>query len=100
MYIIYSNFSLFFAFLQKSPINTVASLKWGSYIGSPHLPPPTVVWQEKFESSVASLEASPTGDVFGVGADSFCLMMHSQQKGKKLFFLYLFSVKSVDQFRS
>ncbi|KAJ8308471.1 hypothetical protein KUTeg_013345 [Tegillarca granosa] len=69
----------------KSPLNTVTGLKWGSYVGSPHLPPPTVVWQEKFESSVASLEASPTGDVFGVGADSFCLMMHSKQKVLRVF---------------
>ncbi|OWF37617.1 Lysosomal-trafficking regulator [Mizuhopecten yessoensis] len=63
-----------------SVVPTVSSLKWGVYAGSPQLQPPTVVWQEKYEKALASLFALSTGEIIGVGEDSYCVTMNSKQK--------------------
>ncbi|XP_069116272.1 lysosomal-trafficking regulator-like isoform X2 [Argopecten irradians] len=63
-----------------SVLPSVCGLKWGVYAGSPQLEPPVVVWQEKYETTMASLFALSTGEIIGVGEDSYCVTMNSKPK--------------------
>lgn len=65
---------------QPDTVPSISGLKWGVYVGSPQLQPPMIVWQKKYDSVMASLFALSTGEIIGVGEDSYCVTMNSKQK--------------------
>ena len=68
--------------VQCEPLTTVEGLQWGTYVGSPDLPAPTLTWVQNHGSTVSSLVALPTGEVFGLGPNSCLLVMYSKEKGQ------------------
>ncbi|KAL5007985.1 hypothetical protein ScPMuIL_013566 [Solemya velum] len=65
---------------SPSPISTVMGVKWGQYVGSADLPQPTITWKNTYSAIVSSLVALPTGEVFGIGANSCFLVMYSKER--------------------
>lgn len=75
---------------DREPLgDLVQGLKWGTYVGSPDHSPPVLTWLQNHGSTVCSLVALPTGEVFGLGPQSSLLVIYSKEKG-------LTSVRSVN----
>merc|ERR1719470_80060 len=51
-------------------VSTVTGMTWGSYVGAPGMPAPTVVWQQNQGVTVTNLVRMETNEVFGVPSRS------------------------------
>ncbi|CAG2104964.1 unnamed protein product [Medioppia subpectinata] len=62
----------------------VVGIKWGSYVGSPSDPEPTVLWKKNYCTKISHLIALTTNDVFAMPPNSSLLLTYSRQKGGAL----------------
>jgi len=51
-------------------VSTVTGMTWGSYVGAPGQPAPTVVWQQNQGVTVTNLVRMETNEVFGIPSRS------------------------------
>lgn len=62
----------------------VIGLKWGSYVGSPSEPEPSVLFKKSYSVPISQLIALSTNDVFALPPDSTLFISYSRQKGGAL----------------
>nr|CAD7400993.1 unnamed protein product [Timema cristinae] len=62
-------------------IEGVKGLTWGSYVGSPAEPYPSVVWKQHHKTPVSSLVPLLTNDVFGLAPNTSILLSYSKERG-------------------
>ena len=64
---------------------SVKGLKWGTYLGSPDQQDPVLSWNEKYPSPINMVVSLASGHVFGLGANSCLLVMHSTGKDSGMY---------------
>ncbi|KAG1662394.1 Lysosomal-trafficking regulator [Nymphon striatum] len=62
-------------------IPEVQGLKWGSYVGSPAEPAPSVVWRRNQRSAIESFVPLITNDVLGLKPNSCLVLNYGKDKG-------------------
>ncbi|XP_063221149.1 lysosomal-trafficking regulator isoform X2 [Bacillus rossius redtenbacheri] len=71
-------------FVVPDVIPGVKGLKWGSYVGSPSEPAPSVVWKQQHKTPVASLVSLVTNDVFGLAPHTSILLTYNKERGPSM----------------